>query len=320
MKPPFIDYPGNILLDHPIEEKNTQIYSFVVTGNMTAMQQTVDQRLNFMTDRPDTKYIVASDKIMFSFTYSANGHSLASDIKMGYASEKALLAFIILAECKRDGDEWEAERLYLFAPFTFVDNPLSMAVGRETYGFPKSIGIFDMPADHKDAYNFSLSALAFKNFNPEERAYMQPLININKQIVETEEEEEALDDSLAMWKRVAAQMKPTSDEFHKGIKFYMQEAKDLWNLEVPLVFLRQFRDIADSKLACYQAIMEVNGKIKKFNGASIYTSKYTVTFNDVATYPICSALGIPFISEADWSFRVNIDLTFGTGVEVYRSI
>ncbi len=320
MKPPFIDYPGNIVLDHPIAEKHTQIYSFVVMGNMSAMQQTVDQRLNFMNDRPDTKYIVASDKVMLSFTYSAQGHSLASDIKMGYASEKALLTFVIVAECKKDGDEWDAQRLFLFAPFTFVDNPLSMAVGRETYGFPKSIGIFEMPSDHKDVYNFSLSALAFKQFNPEERAYMQPLLNINKQIVDTPEEEEDLQDSLAMWKKISAQMKPTNDEFHKGINFYLKEMKDLWNAEVPLVFLRQLRDIADAKNACYQAIMEVNGNVTAFHGASIYSSKYVVAINDVATYPICAALGIPSLCEAEWAFRVNIDLSFGTGVEVYRSI
>jgi hypothetical protein len=320
MKPPFIDYPGNIVLSHPVQEKYTQIYSFLVTGNMEAMQLTVDQRLNFMNDRPDTKYIVASDKIMLSYTYSSNGHSLASDIKMGYASEKALLTFIILAECKRDGDQWDAQRLFLFAPFTFVDNPLSMAVGRETYGFPKSIGILDMPEDPNFVYNFSLSALAFKHFNPEERAFMQPLLNINRQIVETKEEDEAIHDSLAMWKRISSKMKPTNDDFHKGIKFYINEMKDLWNLEVPLVFLRQFRDIADASKACYQAIMEVNGHVDAFRGASIYSSKFIVKFNDVATYPICTALGIPFISEADWAFMVDIDLSFGKGVEVYRSI
>jgi len=320
MQPPFIDYPGNILLNHPIQEKHTQIYSFVVTGNTDALQATVDTRLNFMSDRPDTKYIVASDKVMFSFTYSANGHSLASDIKMGYASEKALLTFIILAECKKDGDEWNAERLFLFAPFTFVDNPLSMAVGRETYGFPKSIGFFEMPEDYKFVYNLSLSALAFKKFHPEERAFVQPLININKQIVDDPEEEEELQDSLAVWKRITEKLKPTSEEFHKGVKFYMQEMKDLWNLDVPLVFLRQFRDIADASKACYQAIMEVDGHVNEFHGASIYTSKFTVSINDVATYPLCAALGIPEVCETDWSFRVNIDLSFGNGTEVYRSI
>jgi hypothetical protein len=320
MKPPFINYPGNIELDHPIQEKYTQIYSFVVTGSIAAMQATVDQRLNFMNDRPDKKYIVASDKIMFSFTYSANGHSLASDIKMGYASEKALLTFIILAECIKDGDEWNAERLFLFAPFTFVDNPLSMAVGRETYGFPKSIGIFDMPEGPDFVYNLSLSAVAFKKFNPEERAYMQPLININRQIDETLGEEEAIQDSLEMWKKITSKLKPTNNEFHKGLKFYMQEMKDLWHAEVPLVFLRQFRDIADASRACYQAIMEVNGHVTAFHGASIYSSKFTLSINDVATYPISEALGIPLICETDWSFRVNIDLSFGTGEEVYRSI
>ena len=129
MKPLFIDYPGNILLEHPIEEKNTQIYSFVVTGSLSAMQQTVDQRLNFMNDRPDTKYIVASDKVMLSFTYSAEGHSLASDIKMGYASEKALLTFIIVAQCKKDGDEWEAERLFLFDTNLYFPNSHMYDVG-----------------------------------------------------------------------------------------------------------------------------------------------------------------------------------------------
>ena len=37
------------------------------------------------------------------------------------------------------------KRLYWFIPYIFVDNTYAMAMGRELYGFPKSVGTMGLP-------------------------------------------------------------------------------------------------------------------------------------------------------------------------------
>jgi hypothetical protein len=66
--PNYADYPGNLAYEQPFIMKQLQLYGFVIEGNVADMQKMVDARLNFMSDRRNTKYIVVSDKIMFAFT------------------------------------------------------------------------------------------------------------------------------------------------------------------------------------------------------------------------------------------------------------
>ncbi len=318
--PPYIDFPGNIVMTQPVEEQYTQIYGFLVQGDQSSLQKMVDQRLNFMSDRPGTKYLVASDKVLLAFTTSVVGHSLTTDAYMGYSSEVALLTFVLLAKCVPDGDDWSAQELVFFAPFTFVDNPLSMAVGRETYGFPKSIGYFDVPTDYRFVYNLSMNAVGYKEFNQNARAYLQNIIMVNRTVGDDTTTAIEIGKAQDMWAGIKKQMLPQNPTFKLGFKFFVNELADLFKLEVPLVFLRQLRDIENAQFASYQALIYALGKVNAFRGGSLYSSPFTVQLNDVATYPIASELGIANLSNSLFSFRVELDLEFGNGIEEYRSV
>lgn len=62
MKPPFIDFPENILLNHTIQEKLAEIYSLVVTGNTNTPAQEKERVFQNMKNffKQDGKHLLPS--------------------------------------------------------------------------------------------------------------------------------------------------------------------------------------------------------------------------------------------------------------------
>lgn len=114
--PPYIEYPGNISYKQPFNLNNTEIYGFVVTGQTAAMQAMVDARLNFMNNRPDTKYFIATDKAIMTYTNSPCGQSTTNDGDKGMFTEITFICYTVVAECKKGqmGSGMPIAYLFLF--------------------------------------------------------------------------------------------------------------------------------------------------------------------------------------------------------------
>jgi len=59
-----------------------------------------------------------------------------------------------------------------------------------------------------------------------------------------------------------------------------------------MVFLKQFRDVADGHLACYQAIVEAPSRLVDLRQAGALASEYRVTVNQYASHPILDEIGL----------------------------
>lgn len=89
---------------------------------------------------------------------------------------------------------------------------------------------------------------------------------------------------------------------------------------VPGVFLKQFRDAADGRLACYQAILEASSSVTRLHGAGLLTGSFTATVAEFASHPVCSDLGLagPAV-EAEFPFWANFDFDIGQGAEIWKA-
>ena len=291
---------------------------FFLKGNLQAMQATIDNRLNFMSDRPNQKYFVASDRLLFSFTTSEYGQSMTDDKNKGISSEKAFIAFILLADCTLHKDKWVADQLAAFIPYVLVDNPFSLVVGRETYGFPKSIGNILIPRNTEFPYNFNTETLGFRTFNEQARSYVAPWINVSKQLDKNDHDHGVLTDQNTFWKHLRHQF-GHAEKVDIDLKFIIKELENLWHREVPLVFLKQFRDISDATKACYQSIIETHGIVTKFRGGDLL-GQYDINISHLDTLPIETDLGLPSRTATQSSFRVEVDMTFQAGKEIWNPI
>ena len=60
---------------------------------------------------------------------------------------------------------------------------------------------------------------------------------------------------------------------------------------MPQLFLKQFRDVANSRMACYQAITEVEAEVTRFD-AWPGLVEYDLTLEHLDSSPIATDLGI----------------------------
>lgn len=324
--PPYVNYPGNLAYQQPFIMKDLELFGFVVEGKRSSMQQMIDARLNFMSDRPATKYFVASDKIIFAFTQSPFLQSLVPMFKnMGRFTEITFCSYVIVAECTLRNGQWWAQRLLFFIPYILVNTPLTLIGGREDYGFPKTMGEFIYPPDPAKPDLFSVSTIGMQHFSETSVAGMHEFITIEKQ-----KEEEGKDSGStgggvlhgisALWGSLKGALSPSEQGFHIGLGFLMDEASDLWNKRMEMVFMRQFRDIGDPSKACYQAIIESSGYPDDLRDIGLLKGNYVARISHMDTLPIDNDLGLNAANPVSHAFKVKFDARFDDGKEVYRAV
>lgn len=322
--PPYINYPGNLAYEQPFIMKDLQLNGFVVTGSKSSMQKMIDARLNFMQDRPDTKYFVASDKIIFAFTQSPFLQSLVPAFKaMGRFTEITFCSYIFLVECTRKDGEWWAQRMLFYIPYILVNTPLTLIGGREDYGFPKTMGEFIYPADISKPDLFSVSTIGMQHFSEHAVAGMHEFITIKKTTPSSGGSGSGggvLKDLGELWSALKEVLTPSEEGFHIGLNFLKDEAIDLWKRRMQMVFMRQFRDIGDPSKACYQAIIESSGYPDNLRDISLIKDPYTVLINHMDTLPIDVELGLGASNTVSHAFAVKFDASFDDGKEIYRAV
>jgi hypothetical protein len=321
--PAYIDYSNDYIIPIPGAGDDTYLYCFPIDGTYQNMLNVVDQRLNFSPLNQKVRYFPLSEKMLLVFSDIKKGYTLDPNYKKyGFLEEKALQIFMPIVECTPDANKnWVAQRILFFIPYIFIDQPFSLSIGREVFGFEKSLANFEMPDSPATANNFQLNAFGFKNFdklNPEFGKY-HPLINSKKTDEKIEEGEWKTHNDA--WEHIKQHLdtKKQNSEFSIGLPFIIHELKDLFHKTLPMIFLKQFRDIADPSKACYQAIVEGNGIADAFLGGWFLGHEYEITIEDVASFPIKEDLGLPDKILVSHPFWVHSNLRFDLGKVLWKS-
>ncbi len=321
--PNYIDYANDYIIPIPGRADDTWLYCFPIRGTYSNMLNVVNQRLNFSPLNQQIRYFPLSDMLMMVVSDIRKGYTLDPNYKKyGYLAEKGVQFFMPIVECSADGrNGWKAERLAFFIPYIAVDQPYNISIGREELGYPKSMGRIDMPEVPHNADNFNVEVYGFKQFNEANPEYgkFHPFVNIKKTngIIPSGQWQSHNEAWAHIKQHLAA---PTaSQKIEWGLPFAIHELEDMAEKKLPLIFLKQFRDIVNPAQACYQAITQGNGFTENFLGGWLLGSEYTVTFNDLDSFPICSDLGIANKMTVSHPFWVHANLKFDTGTVLWRA-
>ncbi|HMP30662.1 MAG TPA: hypothetical protein PKD85_13740, partial [Saprospiraceae bacterium] len=220
---------------------------------------------------------------------------------------------------KNEKNEWIAQRILVHIPYIFVDQPFNIGTGREEFGFPKSLANIVMPSTPDHADFFQVDAYGFKNYNKENPEYggfhtLLEIKSINKEIPKGQwtKHQEA-------WAHVKQFLPHREIPLQWGISFLINELKDLAERAIPMVFLKQFRDIQIPTNACYQAITEGNGTVNEFFGGWLLHSEYEITIHDLASFPMAEELGLEKNITVKHTFWTHCNLQFNTGNLLWKA-
>ncbi len=313
----YIDYSNDYIVPVPGKADDTMMYCFPMKGKYENLQKVIDQRLNFSPLNEKVRFFPLSDFIMLVMSDIKKGYSLDKSYeKYGYLEEKALQIFVPIVECTLNkNQQWVAQRILFHIPYIFVDQPFNLSIGREEFGFSKSFAKFNFPDSPDTAELFEVNPYGFKNYNkenPEWGAY-HSLVNIKK--INGNKPDGKWENSDEAWKHIYKHINPNEQEkqFKEGLPFLLHELKDFAHKTIPLIFLKQFRDIINPEMACYQAITEGDGINAAFHGGWFLGSEYSINFESMASYPIMQDLGLPSSVIVNHPFWIHSDLQFNAG-------
>ena len=310
--PQYITRGGDTAFAPPYILNETKLYGFVLEGTSENLQNLCNKYLN-IPGQDKFQYRPAANRVLMVFDTIAHINSTqppGSD--KGFFSETGEVMFWVLTEAgKQEGGKFVVDHHAWFIPYIFVDSPPAMVVGREVYGFPKELGKFQIPEDPRNPQRLTLETLVLQPFNPQSQTTWRQIINVQNHRAENGEF------TLKPW----ADFKQVFEEISSFFEEVKIDEKCPTHLEVPMVFLKQFRDVRDGDKACYQAIVEATATLEKLhNGFPYLRQKFEVSIENFDSHPIVTELGVKLTQTAQLAFWLHFDFYLGNGTEIWKSM
>ncbi|MEG3850005.1 acetoacetate decarboxylase family protein [Microcoleus sp. herbarium19] len=309
--PQYITRGGDTAFEPPYSLKETKLYGFVLEGTWENLQNLCDKYLN-IPGQDQFKYRPAASRLLMVFDTIANISSTEPPASnKGFFSETGEVMFWVLTEAgKQEGAKFVVDHHAWFIPYIFVDSTPAMVLGREAYGFPKELGKFQIPEDPRTPQQLTLETLVLQPFNPQSETTWRQIINVQNERVEKGEF------TLKHW----ADFKQVFEEISSLFVDIKIDDKCPTHLEVPMVFLKQFRDVRDGDKACYQAIVEATATLEKFHeGFPYLRQKFQVSIENFDSHPIVTELGLKLTQTAQLAFWLHFDFSFANGTEIWKA-
>jgi uncharacterized protein with NAD-binding domain and iron-sulfur cluster len=281
--PRYVDRPDEVALRSPYVMTGVKLRAWPVRADRGAAQRLVDRYLNHTSDGAlDVRVIGNRVFVVAAFLGSVQSGD-PSHRQRGAMSESDVGVWVPVSW--RHGSR---RRQGWYLPWIFVDNTPATTSGREVFGFPKSAGIFDVRHDSN-----GLAELAIR--------------------------------CPVMPERGAQAYGAVDTVLHAARLGYDQRSRVVqlpgrrWLPDrVPMIFLKQFRDIASTEHACYQAVVSCESQPTAVRAWGIDLSPWRLTWTAAESHPVAAELGMPRSLELSRSLTAEFDFEIGAGSVLFE--
>ena len=197
-------------------------------------------------------------------------------------------------------------------------------LGRPTYALTEEeskgtiITRFEKEEVEGRALVFGLEAMVLPKFSPDTEIVRRPLISVSRQADSEPGLEKAFSGAEAVLAEVVRLLHGSAGKAKVGgLDFWLDLLRDLTHEEVPMIFLKEFRDAAEPHRACYQRLIRSASVVKAFHGAYPLLADYKVTLQNYDSHPFLKDFGFASTElSSALSFYVSFDFLLELGTEV----
>ncbi|MGF6597788.1 uncharacterized protein with NAD-binding domain and iron-sulfur cluster [Paraburkholderia sp. GAS448] len=316
-RPMYIYTSGSPLQHTPMHLNASEMYGFFIKGDLTKLQATIDGTLNRVAAN-QMIFQALSPYVMLTFTRVNHAQSsFPADYNKGWGKETDIVTWILVGQIKENNGVKKLHRVFLYPFYIWVDVPMAVSIGREIFGYPKSICKFGMPEPGEDPLAFNISSEGWEPYSPETQLNIHPLIEITATNTE----------------KAHRPMRGFLDVISEGLKilraepelFALDEAgfKDLELMllqsHVDQIFLKQFPDASGVK-AVYQALVVAPATVDEVHSAELLGYTYACTLHKFDTFRLDETLGFQLGTQPVLlPFHINMDFTVAAGEELLQA-
>lgn len=290
MTPSFVEYGGMTTAPGPFSCTDAVMYAFFLEGDPGRLQALCDKVFAEPTGGAH-RYHAIGRHVMLTFGTMNVRSMIPPYDQVGYVVELHAALWILTTAVRESGHHLVADRIAAFVPAIWVDNPISLAGGREIYGFAKNWGWPTLPdTETLDAFTLDTFGGNFGRDNTAGRNRLFALERTDRDraltLVKLRDMGHAID--------VAAELAvPT--ERGEIVLPSLRLARSLFDEfrghQMRQVFLKQFRSAQDGTLASQQQIVEALTKIDRIEIHRIDHS-YRFTLEHLDSHPLAEQLGL----------------------------
>jgi len=335
-RPAYIDRGGELVYQQPYEASHTRQDVFFLRGDRERLGRMFDRYFTApsggaVTVRPLTELIALSVVHIKAISSAEPPHDM---IGAGIA-EREVAVWTVGVDTSRG-------RPVFFTPYLFVDSGMAMAAGREVYGLPKQDGRFTVTG-HDPLDQLRLEVLGSERFSSDIPFTWRPLLEIERMGAAASHSMpwQTLGDAarsiagILGGDRAPATASPAAaardigdfldglgdamERLVDGVALWLRIAGALGSGQIPVLALKQFRDVALPDRACYQAVTESIIKVTRLHGGGLL-GDYRLTLQDLESTPIARDLGVPegplTPLAAGW---ILYDFRFEAGRELWKA-
>lgn len=308
----YVDYGGSLRLMQPYLAASVSFYGFVIKADAAHLQKICDTRLNNPAGGA-TRFEPAGPFVVLAFnSLDRLSSKNPPDSQKGWFSEKEFAVWMRIIDREQDKSWW-------FHPYIFVDNPYALALGREVYGFPKSLGVFQIPDAPSPGSTLSMQTWAIRKYAPDAHGELTELVKVTPAqpsgggfgtwLEEIEEFTAEITGLLRSPGTLAGE-----------VELAIETIDDLLHRRAPMVFLKQFPDAAQAEKACYMSLVEAPSNMTGFRRGSILHTPWQFAFTECDSHPIAGDLGLTSATVRPiLSFFVEFDFEIDQGVEIWNA-
>lgn len=304
--PEYVDYGALMTPPAPFRSLGTTLYGFWAQadyGRLSALCQKVfDQPSGgAVRCRPLSHYLMITWGSIARVVSGTRPYD-----QRGGVSEPQVAIWVPVALREQPGGR---ERFAMFIPYIWLDNAMSLAAGRELFGYPKSWGWLGFPKPDDASPVWTLDAFGL-DYSPDALADRHPLMEIVQRGSALDAAAADLS-SLADVARHAAGRLFEHPDVLRDIEITESLAADLLADRLPNVFLKQFRDVRDGLGAALQQVVEISYEIVKLRAAPLLL-EHQLTVHQLDSHPVIDELGLA-TQTLGLAYRVEMDFNVGGG-------
>ena len=313
-KPDYVNRGGIQCYAQPYSAKKARAYGFMIEVDQNAVQRNVCDKLFNIPSGGKLNYVPLLPYVMLTFTHIQRLASTTEPYaSLGCYTESELAIAVLMWDEASQSAAWTY-------PYIWVDNPLAMVMGREVFGIPKELGWFYPPMNSQtDDEVFTVSTLVARKRYPPNKAYQQQIASVMRT---DHDNANPIANFVHTLEDIAGEAL-TAAEIVAAILPKLPFSIDIKNMDIdlPIAFLKEIRDVADGTKACYQSIIQAMLHVERIEDYRFLPGSYEAKLGQFDSHPICTDLGLP----ADKAIPVLFgccsmyDFTLGNGTNVWTA-
>ena len=301
---PYIERGGDLAMMPPLALKDTTMYAFAMAADLGALQALCDRELNAVTAASGVTFKPLLPMVSLVCADVVKSYSTTPpDSQKGWMAERDFGMWVPVVSSKGD--------IGWYLPYVFVDNVAAMVTGREVFGFFKQTAALAMPPSPSSEGAFTVDALAIRTYAPTSHAETMRLVSATSTQPGVA--------NTGTWTSAAhavEELASTLTALHgavSGVELAKDVIKMLISGDVPMFFLKQFRDASAQDRACYQAVIAAPARLDAWK-KGWFTHPHDITIAPADSHPIARDCGLPSGTvRSTLGFWCTIDFTMMPG-------